>query len=75
MGLGSKEIVLLVLTAVVSMLTFGSGRATVLQATHHLAVFAAFIFLALVLGAVWMLYPTETCSIEILSKLPYLCAR
>lgn len=48
LGLGGKEIVLLVLTAVVSMLTFGSGRATVLQAMHHLAVFAAFIFLALV---------------------------
>jgi Ca2+:H+ antiporter len=48
LGLGSKEIVLLVLTTVVSMLTFGSGRATVLQATHHLAVFAAFVFLAIV---------------------------
>lgn len=47
LGLGSKEIVLLVLTAVVSILTFGSGKATVLQATHHLAVFAAFIFLAI----------------------------
>ncbi len=48
LGLGSKEIVLLAATAVISTLTFGSGRATVLQATHHLAVFAAFIFLALV---------------------------
>jgi Ca2+:H+ antiporter len=48
LGLGSKEIVLLVLTAVVSILTFGSGKATVLQATHHLVVFAAFIFLAIV---------------------------
>ncbi len=48
LGLGSKEIVLLAATAVISALTFGSGRATVLQATHHLAVFAAFIFLALV---------------------------
>ncbi len=48
LGLGSKEIVLLVLTAVVSILTFGSGRATVLQATHHLVVFAAFVFLAIV---------------------------
>jgi len=47
LGLGGKEIVLLVLTAVVSMLTFGSGRATVLQATHHLTVFAAFVFLAI----------------------------
>ena len=48
LGLGSTEIVLLAATAVISALTFGSGRATVLQATHHLAVFAAFIFLALV---------------------------
>lgn len=46
LGLGSKEIVLLVLTAAVSILTFGSGRATVLQATHHLTVFATFIFLS-----------------------------
>jgi Ca2+:H+ antiporter len=48
LGLGGKEIVLLVLTSVVSMLTFGSGRATVLQATHHIVVFAAFVFLAVV---------------------------
>lgn len=48
LGLGAKEIVLLAATGVISALTFGSGRATVLQATHHLAVFAAFIFLALV---------------------------
>ena len=48
LGLGGKEIVLLAITAVVSMLTFGSGKATVLQASHHVAVFAAFIFLAIV---------------------------
>lgn len=48
LGLGGKEIVLLALTAVVSILTFGSGRATVLQGGHHLALFAAFIFLAIV---------------------------
>jgi Ca2+:H+ antiporter len=46
LGLGSKEIVLLGLTAIISVLTFGSGRATVLQATHHLTVFASFLFLA-----------------------------
>lgn len=46
LGLGGKEIVLLALTAGVSILTFGSGRATVLQATHHLAVFATFLFLS-----------------------------
>jgi len=48
LGLGGKEIVLLVLTAAISVLTFGSGRATVLQAIHHLTVFAAFVFLAVV---------------------------
>ena len=48
LGLGGTEIVLLALTAVVSALTFGSGRVTVLQGGHHLALFAAFIFLDLV---------------------------
>ena len=48
LGLGGKEIVLLALTTVVSMLTFGSGRATILQGVQHLAVFAAFMFLAIV---------------------------
>lgn len=48
LGLGSKEIVLLALTALVGSLTFGSGRATVLQGVHHLAIFAAFIFLSIV---------------------------
>jgi Ca2+:H+ antiporter len=48
LGLGGKEIVLLALTAVVSTLTFGSGRATILQAAQHLTVFAAFVFLAIV---------------------------
>ena len=33
------------------------------------------LFLAVVLAAVWALFPTETCSIEILSRLPMLCAR
>jgi Ca2+:H+ antiporter len=47
LGLGSTGIVLLALTAAVSILTFGSGRATVLQATHHLVLFAAFIYFAL----------------------------
>ena len=48
LGLGGTEIVLLALTAVLSTLTFGSGRATVLQGAQHLAVFAAFVFLAVV---------------------------
>ena len=48
LGLGAKEIVLLALTAVISTLTFGSGKATILQGAQHLAVFAAFLFLAVV---------------------------
>lgn len=40
-----------------------------------LRILTPFIFLALLLGAVWMLYPAETCSVEILSKLPIICAR
>ncbi|MBU3700798.1 MAG: ionic transporter y4hA [Acidimicrobiia bacterium] len=48
LGLGPTGIVLLALTAVIGTLTFGSGRATVLQGAQHLAVFAAFVFLSLV---------------------------
>jgi len=40
-----------------------------------LRVLRPFIFLAIILAAVWALFPTETCSIEILSKIPKLCAR
>jgi len=46
-GLGAPEMVLLALTALISTLTFGSGRATVLQGAQHLAVFAAFLFVAI----------------------------
>jgi Ca2+:H+ antiporter len=48
LGLGGKEIVLLALTGLVSSLTFGSGRATILQGVQHLAIFGAFVFLAVV---------------------------
>ena len=48
LGLPAKEIVLLTLTLIVSVLTLSSGRATVLQGTVHLVVFAAFLFLAVV---------------------------
>jgi hypothetical protein len=33
------------------------------------------IFLAIILVAVWALFPTEVCSLEMLSKIPMLCAR
>jgi Ca2+:H+ antiporter len=47
LGLGATEIVLLVLTTVVGMLTLANGRATVLQGTIHLMIFASFLFLAI----------------------------
>ena len=40
-----------------------------------LRILRPFLFVAIVLAAVWVLYPTETCSIEFLSKLPILCVR
>jgi len=48
LGLPGKEMVLLALTLIVSVLTLGSGRATVLQGTVHLVLFAVFLFLAVV---------------------------
>jgi len=46
LGLGEVETVLLGLTVVVGTLTVVPGRATLLQGGVHLAVFAAFLFLA-----------------------------
>jgi len=46
LGLNPKEEVLLALTLVVSILTLGTGRTTVLQGTVHLILFAVFLFLA-----------------------------
>lgn len=40
-----------------------------------LRVLRPFIFAAIVLVAVWALFPKETCSIEIVSKIPIICAR
>jgi Ca2+:H+ antiporter len=47
LGLGATQMVLLLLTVVVGVLTVVPGRATLLQAGVHLAVFAAFLFLAI----------------------------
>jgi Ca2+:H+ antiporter len=47
LGLGSTQIVLLLLTVVVSILTIAPGRATRLQGGVHLVVFAAFLFLSI----------------------------
>lgn len=46
LGLGALQLVLLVLTVVVSALTVLPGRATRLQGELHLVVLAAYIFLA-----------------------------
>ncbi|MGO4305793.1 calcium:proton antiporter [Cupriavidus sp. RAF12] len=48
LGLGPKEMVLLFLTMIVSSLTLGSGRTTILQGVVHLVIFAAYLFLTIV---------------------------
>jgi len=48
LGLPSKEIVLLFLTLLASVITLAGGRATVLQGAVHLVIFAAFLFLAVI---------------------------
>jgi Ca2+:H+ antiporter len=40
--------VLLVLTLLISVVTLGTGRTTVLQGIVHLVILAAFLFLAIV---------------------------
>ena len=48
LGLMPKEVVLLITTLLVSVLTLGTGRTTVLQGIVHLVLLAAFLFLAVV---------------------------
>ena len=48
LGLSARDTVLLLLTFVLSMLTFGSGRTNVLSGLVHLVVFAVFVFLVFV---------------------------
>jgi Ca2+:H+ antiporter len=48
LGLSAKEELLLALTLIVSLLTIGTGRTTVLQGIVHLVIFAVFLFLAVV---------------------------
>ncbi len=47
LGLGASQIVLLVLTVLISILTIVQGRAVRLQGGIHLVLFAAFIFLSI----------------------------
>jgi Ca2+:H+ antiporter len=48
LGLGPKETVMLVLTFIVSALTLGGGRTTVLHGAVHLVIFAVFAYLLIV---------------------------
>src|ERR1700694_3054347 len=48
LGLNAQEMVLLILTFVLSMLTFGTGRTNILFGLVHLVVFAVFVFLVFV---------------------------
>jgi Ca2+:H+ antiporter len=48
LGLNGQEMVLLVLTFILSMLTFGTGRTNILFGLVHLVVFAVFVFLVFV---------------------------
>jgi Ca2+:H+ antiporter len=48
LGLGPKDTVLLALTLLLSVITLGTGRTTVLQGIVHLVIFAAFLFFAIV---------------------------
>lgn len=48
LGLGSKEIVLLLLTFVISIFTLGGGRTTVLHGAVHLVILAVFVYLLIV---------------------------
>jgi Ca2+:H+ antiporter len=46
LGLDEKDRVLLTLTLIISVITLGTGRTTVLEGLIHLVVFAVFIFFA-----------------------------
>ena len=48
LGLNPQEMVLLVLTFVLSMLTFGTGRTNILFGLVHVLVFAVFVFMVFV---------------------------
>lgn len=48
LGLDTRDVVLLAMTMLVSMMTFGTGRTNILFGLVHMLVFAVFIFLVLV---------------------------
>lgn len=47
-GLPTKDVVLLALTLLISVVTLGTGRTTLLQGVVHLAIFASFVFFVIV---------------------------
>jgi Ca2+:H+ antiporter len=48
LGLDAQGTVLLLLTSVLSMLTFGTGRTNILFGLVHMVVFAVFVFMVFV---------------------------
>ena len=48
LGLDQREQLLLALTLFISVITLGTGRTTVLQGLIHLAIFAVFLFFAII---------------------------
>ena len=48
LGLNAKDEILLALTLLLSVITLGTGRTTVLQGIIHLVFFAVFLFFAVV---------------------------
>ena len=48
LGLKQQEMVLLLLTFFISMLTFGTGRTNILFGLVHMVVFAVFVFMVFV---------------------------
>jgi Ca2+:H+ antiporter len=48
LGLNGQEVVLLMLTFILSMLTFGTGRTNILFGLVHMVVFAIFVFMVFV---------------------------
>jgi len=48
LGLNAQEMVLLLLTFMLSMLTFGTGRTNILFGLVHMVVFAVFVFMVFV---------------------------
>ena len=48
LGLGAKDLVLLVLTFLIGTITIATGRTNMMQGAVHLVMFAAFVFLAFV---------------------------